>query len=463
MDSEDVSISLHPDSTFDADDGEAEEASGEKRISDYGRSAPDYEVSEPSRSPMVRAWKLVNRLILLWEESYWKTDIKLLGRDTLVWMAEHLVHLQSAWEWENLHGGDIRPLTVSIRYHWTRKENLDGIRAHGLQTKSERAEKRIFARQNGGSYGDGVYTADLPFHFSGKSYGEVCLLVACLTGRTGPFDKRDKVDTVVVRDRKIHLLKSSMQCFPIFYFNRELLAPSYSGATGIEKYLQCHERARDILDEELNGMFKHEQSSLLEHEMECPNSFHVFPTPINCEQEPMQSRYPRESVSPSFIRPLVPITALSYVAPKAKISDQGWSPSALFIHFKNDTLTCQGYGKGTIVLKYIVKKDMQRLFHPNPGEYHDYLQQIAFLPDNDEGNALLKRLEEAFMKGFTFYVKSKSNESFPNAVDWHIPHKKLLATGFDDYNYTRKSGRAESGYPDPEFFSRVNTFLNGCI
>ena len=50
--------------------------------------------------------------------------------------------------------------------------------------------------------------------------------------------------------------------------------------------------------------------------------------------------------------------------------------------------------------------------------------------------------------------------ALPNEVDWVIPHKTLLATGFDGFRWTETEGRATGGFPDELFFKSANIVLD---
>lgn len=423
------------------------------------------------QSPVGVAWKLVERLILLWHSRpAWNGTIALLSRDDMVAMAERLVILQR--EWKLLSSSAVEPRwSIDVGFHWTRQENLDSIREGGLLTKMERDEAGIRARYHGSVHGDGVYTASNPFSFFG-SYGPSCLMVARMQGTVGPRDKRDQVDTVVDLSGRMAVLKSSAQCLPIFTFSHDDIHPN----AGAERLFQCHVDVQRILDEFLNDNL--ETPVRFPYGFNDPHSrprnwFFQSPAPppkivirpLPTRRAAADSNWGRGPLGLPTNRPLIKnageTTEHTYVAPSLiGASSISYSPTAKMVYFRNGMLTCQGFEQGTIIIKYIIQQDTQRAFHPNPGELHSARQRVAFLPDNSKGNALLKRLEAAFLRGQTFCIGPRTGQCLPNEVDWVIPHKHLLATGFDGYKWTETVGRAEGGFPDAHYFQTANSVLD---
>ena len=75
--------------------------------------------------------------------------------------------------------------------------------------------------------------------------------------------------------------------------------------------------------------------------------------------------------------------------------------------------------------------------------------RTAYLPDNDEGHDLLKRLEYAFAHGLTFEVATSFTTGLANVVTWStIPHKTYWGGGPPD------------GFPDPLYFMHCNDALD---
>lgn len=428
------------------------------------------------QTPVGRALKLVERLILLWHaRPQWHPYVRLLGRDDIVFLAECLIHLQKLWK--SVHANNIsqRSARVDVGYHWTRPENLDRIRTNGLLTKKERDMEGIQSRHNGSRYGEGVYTADNPHNFY-KKYGPVCLMVARMMGVKGRRTGNDwLLDTVVDSANRMAVLKFSNQCFPIFSFHESLLDPQQT-KEGNNIILQCHTEVQRILDEFLNDGIETPVTLVFPRSF-VPTQITVPASQLTSTAVSMQNRRVNSSfrqpppqkrsrdLEISHITPMVKNrTVHAYFAPEILHASQGKSPTARMSYFRDDDLTCQGYKKGTIVVTYMIHKGNQRPFHPNPGALHDSLQRLAFLPDNEDGNALLKRLEQAFLGGWMFEVKThRFFPNAPNSVDWVIPHKTLLATGLEDVAYTEKIGSANCGFPDDMYFDRANAVLDRLV
>ena len=373
-------------------------------------------------------------------------------------------------------------MTVDIGYHWTRQENLDSIQTDGLLTKAERDSLGIAAHYNGSAYGDGVYTAGNPYKFSRQRYGDIGIMVARLQGTVGHrVGATETCDTVVGHGMSMAVLKSSAQCFPIFSFHVKLIGNSDNTThqPGKEQLHQCHVDTQKILDDFLNEG----------HETPVQNVFKP-----SCSVEPTITL---SSASMSKLRPaftlrrqrrqgiarlatgstlksasmskwhnfgsstvVIPIPTVKAIPPKEELvymspnsmenhSKTGKSPTASMVSLLDATLTCHGFsGQGTIVIKYLVRSGVQKAYHPNPGHPHGYFQRVAFIPGTPEGHALLKRLKNAFLRGFTFVVEPKSDAGKPSEINWGlIPHKTSLGPG-------------GQGYPDPTYFQVANVVLD---
>ncbi|XP_032405905.1 E3 ubiquitin-protein ligase DTX3L-like isoform X4 [Xiphophorus hellerii] len=83
--------------------------------------------------------------------------------------------------------------------------------------------------------------------------------------------------------------------------------------------------------------------------------------------------------------------------------------------------------------------------HPNPGQPYQGTTRTAYLPDNEEGQEVLKLLKKAFDQKMTFTVGTSRTSGLDNQVIWNdISHK------------TSKTGGPQSfGYPDPSYLSKV--------
>lgn len=65
---------------------------------------------------------------------------------------------------------------------------------------------------------------------------------------------------------------------------------------------------------------------------------------------------------------------------------------------------CSGYDEDTIQINYQIYAAIQKPYHPYPNVRHSSTNVKAYLPNNDEGNNLLKRLKYVFEHGLTFTV-----------------------------------------------------------
>lgn len=114
------------------------------------------------------------------------------------------------------------------------------------------------------------------------------------------------------------------------------------------------------------------------------------------------------------------------------------------------TFPLPGYSDcGTIKISYEIQSGIQTAKHPNPGQHLYGIHRTAYLPDNKEGNEVLRLLKKAFDQKLIFTVGTSRTTGLDGQVTWNDIHHK-----------TSMSGGAESfGYPDPEYLSRVKEEL----
>lgn len=67
--------------------------------------------------------------------------------------------------------------------------------------------------------------------------------------------------------------------------------------------------------------------------------------------------------------------------------------------------------------------------HPNPGQHHYGTHRYAYLPDNKEGNHVLKLLQKAFDQRLIFTVGTSTTSGAKNAVTWNDIHHKTNTHG----------------------------------
>ncbi|KAI7795347.1 E3 ubiquitin-protein ligase DTX3L isoform X2 [Triplophysa rosa] len=120
------------------------------------------------------------------------------------------------------------------------------------------------------------------------------------------------------------------------------------------------------------------------------------------------------------------------------------------MHVSKNRSSLPGFPKtGTIEIYYRMPDGTQTKKHPNPGQLYHGTSRTAYLPDNQEGNHVLKLLQRAFDQKLIFTVGTSTTSGLTNAVTWNDIHHK-----------TNKSGGPENyGYPDPDYLKRVKDEL----
>ncbi|GFH49956.1 hypothetical protein CTEN210_06432 [Chaetoceros tenuissimus] len=111
---------------------------------------------------------------------------------------------------------------------------------------------------------------------------------------------------------------------------------------------------------------------------------------------------------------------------------------------------CSGYSEDTIVIQYQINSGFQKSYHPNPDVLHSGKNATAYVPNNDDGKKLLKRLKYAFEHGLTFTVGTSMTTGLHNQCTWASIHHKTSLTG----------GTEKHGYPDVSYFLNCNEELD---
>lgn len=110
--------------------------------------------------------------------------------------------------------------------------------------------------------------------------------------------------------------------------------------------------------------------------------------------------------------------------------------------------TLPGYPEsGTIIISYKMIPGIQTEQHPHPGKpyYAHAFPRTAFLPDNQQGNYILKMLVTAFRRRLTFMVGTSIAKHQDDCVVWNgIHHKTKLFEDGDGH-----------GWPDMEYLDKV--------
>jgi len=355
-------------------------------------------------------------------------------------------------------------------------------------TKNERDSQGVLSdRFNGSTYGDGVYTANDSASFS--NYGDTGLIVGRLLGSVENYWNRTGAgNTVLVPEYRMIVLNTSAQCLPMIKYDKALVTFE-EGSTLIS---ELQKSLQGILDEVFNpGLtapkFEYAQATgatrinatIPNARMTAPALRYIAPQSLSVDiddadifchpppsfnfqndcpicQDPLTS--PQNSVALKvcnhvFHRGCIqqackfalkcPICRISIGTPIGK------SPSGSMTAIVSSHMTCGGYPNcGTIEIVYSIFSGIQEHYHENPGQPHNGKHAIAYLPDNTDGQNLLKRLKFAFMHGLTFTVGTSMTTGATNQCTWSSIHHKTYPNG------------GVHGFPDPNFFANCNGELD---
>uniref|UniRef100_A0A3Q2DNG5 E3 ubiquitin-protein ligase n=1 Tax=Cyprinodon variegatus TaxID=28743 RepID=A0A3Q2DNG5_CYPVA len=105
-------------------------------------------------------------------------------------------------------------------------------------------------------------------------------------------------------------------------------------------------------------------------------------------------------------------------------------------------------GCGYIEISYYIPGGLQTENHPKPGQYFAGTTRTAYLPNNKEGNKVLRLLKKAFDQKLIFTVGESRTTGAEKAVIWNDIHHKTSTTGGPHF-----------GYPDETYLSRVKEEL----
>jgi len=129
---------------------------------------------------------------------------------------------------------------------------------------------------------------------------------------------------------------------------------------------------------------------------------------------------------------------------KAVGKPQGTMPSGTMT-ITRSSMSCGGYESvGSIQISYNIPSGRQMAYHPSPGQRHGSAHRVGYLPDNAEGQALLKRLKFAFQHGLTFTIGTSLTSGVANSVTWSSIHHKTSPHG------------GAHGFPDPSYFANCD-------
>lgn len=106
-------------------------------------------------------------------------------------------------------------------------------------------------------------------------------------------------------------------------------------------------------------------------------------------------------------------------------------------------------GSGTLVVQFFVAAGVQDLDCPLPGEPFGALRFTTYLPDNPEGEEVVRLLRLAWNRRLLFRM---GMNPATGRVD------RLVLNGFE-LKTQRTGGFAGNGYPDPSYLSRLKSDL----
>lgn len=130
----------------------------------------------------------------------------------------------------------------------------------------------------------------------------------------------------------------------------------------------------------------------------------------------------------------------------------GNMPSSGHMMWSRQSLSLPGYPDcGMIMIKYVMNDGVQDDSHPSPGQpYHaSSFPRAGALPDNVEGNKVLRLLITAFQRRLTFTIGRSVTRGEDNCVVWNGIHHKTSI---------RDNGSGH-GYPDMGYLERVTEEL----
>jgi len=104
---------------------------------------------------------------------------------------------------------------------------------------------------------------------------------------------------------------------------------------------------------------------------------------------------------------------------------------------------------GTITINYSFPDGVQGSEHPNPGQSYSGTSRTGYLPDNKQGNEVLKLLQLAWERRLTFTIGTSVTNGTSNTVVWNGIHHKTATSG----------GATSYGFPDETYLDRVKEEL----
>ena len=151
----------------------------------------------------------------------------------------------------------------------------------------------------------------------------------------------------------------------------------------------------------------------------CDESIQLSKLP-SCDHELCMSCF--EKISK--INPKCPFCNVFFGKPKGNQPKSG----KMLINILNSSLP--GYqNTNTIEITYKFPSGIQNADHPNPNKKYDALTRNAYLPDNFEGQNILKLFKRAFECGLMFTIGQSISTGLEGLVWNDIHHKTELISG----------------------------------
>ena len=89
---------------------------------------------------------------------------------------------------------------------------------------------------------------------------------------------------------------------------------------------------------------------------------------------------------------------------------------------------CMSFVTLLFFLYFIISLSFQAC-HPNPGTHYSGMQRTAYLPDNQEGNEVLKMLRKAFQHRLVFTIGESVTTGAKGVITWNDIHHKTNTLG----------------------------------
>jgi deltex-like protein len=142
-------------------------------------------------------------------------------------------------------------------------------------------------------------------------------------------------------------------------------------------------------------------------------------------------------------KPQCPVCRVPIGEPK------GTSPSGTMAVSIIPTI-CSGFQENSILITYNIPSGTQLSYHDRPGQRHSGKFASAYLPNNSDGQNLLKRLKYSFLHGLSFTIGTSMTTGLADQCTWASIHHKTSPSG----------GARIHGFPDPDYFDNCNGELD---